>query len=881
MPRRLPIRALLVGLVLSAAPMLSAAADGSWVLAPELPVYGSASGRVLLDDPARHQLLLVGGTIYGRYRGVVWTRPTNSPDRWVALPSKNAPGELGNPCTILDAARDRLVIWDGPNSRLWTVSLGDTLVWSSRVIAQGPILASPAMVCDAAHRRMLLWSGYSSGPQHMSSDLFALPLDDDAAVWSVLPTLGPGPTPRMDAVAIVDAANDRMIIHGGRDFLFTVPHLARGDVWALRLTEPMQWTPLFTADSARDSWYMGHVAVLDTKRQRMLVLGGFSDVYEAPIHAEVKAFALDGSNVWSIAVPPDPDRGGVGSLGSGVAAEYDPGADAVFEYAPAQDPAGSVTRRLALSGSPTWSRLEPNQARPPARFGQATAFDPIRKRWLSFGGRYTYYVYYEYPTTTYDELWSFTVRDRPEWALLAPAGGPPPARQDARMLYDPEGDRMILFGGQITTEVGSYVFGRPRTPHFYGDTWSLALSDPPVWSTIVTGGPAPGPRDGPVMVLDTRRHRMLVFGGRDSLGTKGDLWALSLEGTPQWTPLETAGIPPSTRWQAVGCYDAIADRLVIAGGRDAVGARSDAFELALSGSTPTWSELATTGTPPEVESQARPYVFDEARRRLLVFGEGSDDVAPWSGTPLGVWQLSLDGPTEWRTLTLDGNAPHEGFGLAAAMDPAGDRVALFGGANGYHGEYGRDEHWLLAFADAPSLVSAALLSVEASQHRVGLVWLSPSAAWTGARVERREPGADWLELGPAGVEHGDRLTFTDAGVVPGVRYLYRLHTTLNGMERRTTETAVTVPVEPHLVLGSPQPNPASSGAVFSFTLPRAGRSELAVFDVSGRRRELHVTDAAGPGRFDLRVAQALEPGLYVVRLTLGAETRVARLCVVR
>jgi hypothetical protein len=878
--RTLSIHALL-GILLLAAPMVSTAADGIWLLAPELPASGSGA---LLDDAARHRLLLVGGRIFGQSRGVVWTRPTDAPGRWLPLPSKNAPAGLGPyPCTILDASRDRLVIWDGWSSQLWTVSLGDTLEWSSRAIPQGPILSSPATAYDAVHRRMLLWSGYRADQQHMSAELFALSLDDDTAGWTVLPTLGPAPSPRMDAAAIVDVANDRLIVHGGRDFSNAVRHLARGDVWALPLSGAMQWTPLFTADDTPDQWYLWHAAVLDTKRQRMLVLGGVTGEYAGPSHADVKAFALDGSNAWSIAAPADLEHGGAGGAGVVVAAVYDGGTDAVYEYATPPNQTELKTRRLTLSGPPAWSELEPIPARPPARFGQAAAFDPIRKRWLSFGGRFTYYVYYEYPTYTFDDLWSFALRDRPEWELLAPQGGPPPARQDARMLYDPDGDRMILFGGQITTGVGSYGGSRGRlgTPHFHGDTWSLALGDPSVWSPIAAGGSAPGPRDGDVMVLDARRHRVLVFGGRDSLGAKGDLWSLSLDGAPEWSRLEPAGDPPSPRWQAVGCYDAIGDRLVIAGGRDATGALSDAFELGLAGPTPTWSELPTAGEAPAIESQARPYVFDEARRRLVVFGEGDDDVMPWDAPPLPVWQLTLDGPAAWSELELDGFAPREGLGSAAAMDPGGDRVAFFGGANGYFGEYGRDEHWLLSFTDAPPLVSAVLLSMETSPRRVGLVWLSPSAAWTGARVERREPTADWRELGPAVLAHGDRLTFTDAGVVPGVRYAYRLRTRVNGSDRATTETQVSVPVEPYLVLGAPQPNPASSGAVLSFTLPRAGRCEIAVFDVGGRRRELHVTSAEAPGRFELRVARALEPGLYVVRLTQGAENRVVRLCVLR
>jgi hypothetical protein len=39
------------------------------------------------------------------------------------------------------------------------------------------------------------------------------------------------------------------------------------------------------------------------------------------------------------------------------------------------------------------------------------------------------------------------------------------------------------------------------------------------------------------MVYDSRRGRMLVFGGANFGGFLNDVWALSLTGTPAWTAL--------------------------------------------------------------------------------------------------------------------------------------------------------------------------------------------------------------------------------------------------------------------------------------------------------------------------------------------------------
>jgi len=95
------------------------------------------------------------------------------------------------------------------------------------------------------------------------------------------------------------------------------------------------------------------------------------------------------------------------------------------------------------------------------------------------------------------------------------------------------------------------------------------------------------------------------------------------------------------------------------------------------------------------------------------------------------------------------------------------------------------------------------------------------------------------------------------------------------------ETWVTIPGRLELVLNSPWPNPASTSALASFDLPRAGHAELTVFDVGGRRVEQHAIDAAQPGRYSIAVGRGFAPGVYLLRLVAESQSRTAKLCIVR
>ena len=95
--------------------------------------------------------------------------------------------------------------------------------------------------------------------------------------------------------------------------------------------------------------------------------------------------------------------------------------------------------------------------------------------------------------------------------------------------------------------------------------WALSLEGTPQWTELTPSGwPC---RRVPVtrQIYDPVRDRMVVFGGGSSelpayTGTN-DAWALSLGGDPFWTELIPSGTPPSARYHQASAYDPVRDRI--------------------------------------------------------------------------------------------------------------------------------------------------------------------------------------------------------------------------------------------------------------------------------------------------------------------------------
>jgi len=103
-----------------------------------------------------------------------------------------------------------------------------------------------------------------------------------------------------------------------------------------------------------------------------------------------------------------------------------------------------------------------------------------------------------------------------------------------------------------------------------------------------------------------------------------------------------------------------------------------------------------------------------------------------------------------------------------------------------------------------------------------------------------------------------------------------------------TVPALVLDIEtPHLAefaIEGLRPNPADGGELtVHFSLPSDASASLELLDVTGRRQYLKDVGALGAGRHSIRLSpeRRLAPGIYLVRLRQGGETRVARAAVIQ
>jgi hypothetical protein len=186
--------------------------------------------------------------------------------------------------------------------------------------------------------------------------------------------------------------------------------------------------------------------------------------------------------------------------------------------------------------------------------------------------------------------------------------------------------------------------------------------------------------------------------------------------------------------------------------------------------------------------------------------------------------------------------------------------------------------------DDPTPVVASLVSASTENGIARLVWRLERAGNVVARVSRSDDaGASWRERARLVPEGDGTVRFEDAEVAPGGHYGYRLVLGEGSAAFTASEVWLDVPAAPALALAGATPNPVEGDLTVAFTLAAHAPATLALFDLAGRRVASREVGALGAGRHRVRLAEraALEPGLYFVRLTAGAEALTSRVAVVR
>lgn len=314
--------------------------------------------------------------------------------------------------------------------------------------------------------------------------------------------------------------------------------------------------------------------------------------------------------------------------------------------------------------APAWL---PTSSGPDALFWASSAYDSLRDRMVVYGGRGGSTL-----ASLSGKLWSLDPGALvPTWSELVPAVGntPPAARAGASLIYDPLGDRLIMFGGQAGGGASN------------SELWEFRISTAQ-WFPLFAFGMPPSARIHHTAVHDPDHDRMILFGGDSAGFLQSEVRTLSLPlgGVPEWSTLPTSGGGPTARKHHSAIYDGDGRRMIVFAGLD--NELSDfsvqaldvwALDLTLP-FTATWEPLSAPGGP-SIFRDGQMAVWDSVNGQMLVFG-GGDDLS----TPLDeLWTLNLRGTLAWRQLNSIAPAPGSRQYGTAVFDPVNARMVIFGG----------------------------------------------------------------------------------------------------------------------------------------------------------------------------------------------------------
>lgn len=168
---------------------------------------------------------------------------------------------------------------------------------------------------------------------------------------------------------------------------------------------------------------------------------------------------------------------------------------------------------------------------------------------------------------------------------------------------------LIPFGAPLAKRTQVVFGGLNGNGNFLGDTWCLTRDNNQFgsdytyqWKQVAQAGPDPRSDHTAVPMPDAS---MIVFGGRDDDGARSDTWYLRpIVGGYEWLQMLISGNPPSARFGHAAFSDVNTisgvKRMIVFGGAPAVGqAPSDlrVYELRIDSVDPgrgTWSELAVS-----------------------------------------------------------------------------------------------------------------------------------------------------------------------------------------------------------------------------------------------------------------------------------------------
>lgn len=283
-----------------------------------------------------------------------------------------------------------------------------------------------------------------------------------------------------------------------------------------------------------------HSMVYDAESKAIILFGG--EPNPERLFTDTWAYRVD-TNTWQAVGQnqPVPNGGNAGSVA------YDAESDRVIVYINHYfDETYSIDELDFLGetwaydfNSDTWTNMETPDV-PFGFLGARLAYDAESDRVILFGGWRP-----DDNEPYFDQTWAYDFNAN-RWEQMHPEVSPSPRNFQA-MAYDPEADRVILFGGEHNI--------------FLNDTWAYDYNTD-TWELLEVQD-APSIRAYCSMAYVDSLRQTVLFGGISPV-VKRDTWAFDYD-RMAWTEYETEDAPTRRAWYAM-TYDPVFDTVVLHGG---------------------------------------------------------------------------------------------------------------------------------------------------------------------------------------------------------------------------------------------------------------------------------------------------------------------------
>lgn len=268
------------------------------LLVPSGSLPPSRSEHSAIYDPIRNRMIIFGGQAgAGRFNDV-WSLALTDPPAWSPLaPMGLSPHERDGHSAVYDPVRDQMVILGGKYTYrfsctpfettgyqyladVWALPLSGQPTWTPLLFSVPGLLEQQSAIYDPVRDRVVVFGGERHSCSCCGVDCITCSTTYSSQLTSI--TLGespghsilagePRPTARSRHSAVYDAAEDRMVLLGGRGDFGT-----SGETWALPLGASGAWAPLSPSGSP-PGLAQDHRATLDPLHHSMWIFSPNGD----------------------------------------------------------------------------------------------------------------------------------------------------------------------------------------------------------------------------------------------------------------------------------------------------------------------------------------------------------------------------------------------------------------------------------------------------------------------------------------------------------------------------------------------------------------------------------------------------------------------------